>query len=639
MKKIEVCLWLLSVVIKVNEIKNIKKKDDQVLNEIMGYLDLEKPKSFFMLAGAGSGKTRTLVEVLQNIDIKYGDELNLLGRKVAVITYTNAACDEIISRLKHNDLFSVSTIHSFAWQMINTFQKDIKTYVKDELIEKINELQEKQNKAKSISSKSYIGRKMKLENHLRKLQNLNLIKYFTYSPDGDNSSKNSLNHTQVIKIFSRFLKQPLMQKIIIRNYPIILIDECQDTNKFVVDSFVSLQEENSNKISIGFFGDVMQRIYSNGKQNLNSVLEQWEQPTKHMNYRCPKRIVKILNRLRSDVDGLKQYSDDEKIEGYVRVYICQNNLDKVENEKRIRRLMKEVTDDEKWEDSVEALILEHHMAATRLGFEELFLTFSESSKFKSKLTDGTLVETKFFNDQIFPMVEAYGQGEEYKVAQLAKRYFTQFNEDIDSLTYEKIQDVRQSVKRISEAFEEKRSLTGVKLLKIIRERNDLILPERIKITLDLLENQEFVNQKYNENNGESKEIEVLEKILNLDLSQTQNYSKYMNQEAGFSTHQGVKGLEYPRVMLIISDDESRGFMFSYEKLFNIKEKTATDINNEQNGQETAIDRTKRLFYVGCSRAEKSLAIVIYVDDPVDAREKIIDSGWFEDKEVVVISEE
>jgi DNA helicase II / ATP-dependent DNA helicase PcrA len=48
-------------------------------------------------------------------------------------------------------------------------------------------------------------------------------------------------------------------------------------------------------------------------------------------------------------------------------------------------------------------------------------------------------------------------------------------------------------------------------------------------------------------------------------------------------------------MVIISDEEARSFLFSYEKLFGAKEKSATDLKNESEGTETTIDRTRRLF--------------------------------------------
>ena len=58
------------------------------------YEYIESNSSFLLFAGAGSGKTRTLVNLLQQIKKIKKDEMLIRGQKVAVITYTNAACDE-----------------------------------------------------------------------------------------------------------------------------------------------------------------------------------------------------------------------------------------------------------------------------------------------------------------------------------------------------------------------------------------------------------------------------------------------------------------------------------------------------------------------------------------------------------------
>ncbi len=75
-------------------------------------------------------------------------------------------------------------------------------------------------------------------------------------------------------------------------------------------------------------------------------------------------------------------------------------------------------------------------------------------------------------------------------------------------------------------------------------------------------------------------------------------------------------------------------MFSYDKLFGAKAPTSTDIKNEEEGKETSIDRTRRLFYVTCSRAQSSLAIVVYTRE----RDKIIGHlqslKLFDDSEII-----
>jgi DNA helicase II / ATP-dependent DNA helicase PcrA len=87
--------------------------------------------------------------------------------------------------------------------------------------------------------------------------------------------------------------------------------------------------------------------------------------------------------------------------------------------------------------------------------------------------------------------------------------------------------------------------------------------------------------------------------------------------------------------VIIDDEEARGFSFSYEKLFGAKEKSTTDKKNENEGKETSIDRTRRLFYVTCSRAERSLAIVLYSDKPDAIKKHVLTEGWFDENEILI----
>jgi DNA helicase-2/ATP-dependent DNA helicase PcrA len=88
------------------------------------------------------------------------------------------------------------------------------------------------------------------------------------------------------------------------------------------------------------------------------------------------------------------------------------------------------------------------------------------------------------------------------------------------------------------------------------------------------------------------------------------FAGYAEGLSPFDTHQGVKGLEFPRVMVILNDEEAGGFLFSYDKLLGVKAPSDNDIKNQQAGKDDAVSRTRRLLYVTCSRAEESLAIVV-----------------------------
>ena len=104
----------------------------------------------------------------------------------------------------------------------------------------------------------------------------------------------------------------------------------------------------------------------------------------------------------------------------------------------------------------------------------------------------------------------------------------------------------------------------------------------------------------------------------------------MENERGAYPVAGAAALEH------LNDAEARGFLFSFDKLFGTKEKSATDLKNEEIGKETGLDRTRRLLYVTCSRAMKSLALILYSPNPAIAREHSIREEWFADDEIVLI---
>lgn len=83
------------------------------------------------------------------------------GKQIAVITYTNAACNEIGRRLQYKPIFMVSTIHSFLWEMIKNFQQDIKIWVERSVAAEIDELQNKQQTSRGGSAAANRAKKLK----------------------------------------------------------------------------------------------------------------------------------------------------------------------------------------------------------------------------------------------------------------------------------------------------------------------------------------------------------------------------------------------------------------------------------------------------------------------------------------------
>jgi len=61
----------------------------------------------------------------------------------------------------------------------------------------------------------------------------------------------------------------------------------------------------------------------------------------------------------------------------------------------------------------------------------------------------------------------------------------------------------------------------------------------------------------------------------------------------------------------------------------------TDLEHERQNTDSSLDRTRRLLYVTCSRAEQSLALVAYTSDPQKVRTEALREGWFEPDEIVL----
>ena len=96
-----------------------------------------------MVAGAGSGKTTSLVKALSHLSGTRAPDLRRRGQRVACITYTAVAVGEILSDVGNDALFHVSTIHSFLWTIVHPFQRDLRQWVAGRIEEKIAAAQAK----------------------------------------------------------------------------------------------------------------------------------------------------------------------------------------------------------------------------------------------------------------------------------------------------------------------------------------------------------------------------------------------------------------------------------------------------------------------------------------------------------------
>ncbi|RCW69599.1 UvrD-helicase domain-containing protein [Pseudorhodoferax soli] len=624
---------------------------------IIECLDLGKPRSFFLYAGAGSGKTRSLVSaVRKTIDGEYGRQLTLTGKKIGVITYTNAACDEIKQRLEFDPRVEVMTIHAFSWSLIGGFNADIRQWVAKNLEDEIAELEELHKKGRA-NTKAGAERLRSMESKRRRLARMDSIVKFIYSPTSDNRTRDSLNHSEVIAMTAAFLtSKPGLRRMLVSRCPVLLIDESQDTNKTLMDAFLHVEEEFHGRFSLGLFGDMMQRIYSDGKERLDKAIPaRWAMPRKRMNHRCPSRVIEVINSIRRDVDGEEQVPRSDAEEGVVRVFIApQAGAAPFAIEETVRQRMATIADDPAWQNSdmVKTLALEHLMSARRFGFVEFFEPLWTIEKLRTSLLQGAGAGLGFFIRDVLPLVKALRANDRFGATAIIKASSPLLDraalQEAGSNQVAQFGKAKAACDGLLALITEQREITAQVVLEFVAQTGLFVIPEALAPFVagdtkaaameDIAgHGSQMESAEEGEEEDTTSELSAWSKALEAPLSQIERYDLYARGQSQFGTHQGVKGLEFPRVLVVINDDEARGFLFAYDKFFGTKEKSKADRENEAAGRETGSDRTRRLFYVTCSRAEKSLAIVYYSPDPALARNAILQYGWFDQGEVELIN--
>ena len=608
---------------------NMANADNNIDLQLKGYISKEERKSFFLFAGAGSGKTYSLVKLLENIQVIWGNKLKQEHRQVAVITYTNAATDEIMRRIDYNPLFHVSTIHSFVRDSIKTYQKDIKARYLQRLQANIDELQAKIDATKNKETKTYKANQEKINYLIERKEAKEKIDKFIYNPNGDNLKANSLNHSDVIDIGTQMMQENLLlQQIITQQYPFMLIDESQDTRSGLVDAFFTIQKSFPNDFTLGLIGDIKQRIYMDGKADIKNLIPaDWEKPEKVMNYRCSKRIIQLANKISSVLDGSEQQARDNAPEGYVHLFMVNSHdvLDKNAKELDMRAKMSAITGDEQWNSDVKVLTLEHRMAAVRLDFEDFYELFARLPKYQMSFLQGEMAEMSFFANMVFPLMTMLKEDDGIGVLNLLKKKSPLLEVVPDRNYPEVLGKIRKVLDNLRSSKLEEMKVSEI--IEFIQKNALFAVPDHLILAL---------NSKEEEIDKEDAESLAWVRALQLPLRQFKTYDDYVHDRTSYATHQGVKGLEFPRVLVLIDDEAAKGNTFSYDKLFKVAPLSNTDIQNKEKGKENSLDRTGRLFYVTCTRAKESLAIVMYTSDPEKAKKTSIENEWFNEDEITII---
>lgn len=602
-------------------------------------LSSSQPQSFVMLAGAGSGKTTSLVKALSYLEQEKGRSLQCRGQKIACITYTEIAVEEISKDINHSRLFHVSTIHSFLWTIIRPFQADLGIMVRQKIERKIADASEHLAKPKTREST-----REKLQEDIKEykatLAGIGLNRLYRYG-SGSNYLEGILGHTDIIEFGTALIKErDLLKQIIASRFPYIFIDESQDTNTEVYNAFHSISKFES-RCCLGFFGDPMQKIYLDGIGKI-SVDESWSSITKPENFRCPLNVLSVINQIRKEDDGLVQKGGRKvdtngeyaSLQGTARMFIFPADDNRDENIAEARKWIAEKNHDPLWlpdneASNVRVLVIVHRMAANRLGFPNLYSAFNDAAPntISDGFVDGTSWPIRPFLQYVLPLVKAVSAGKNFEVMQLLRAHCPLFqkqnvvNQNISQI----LGEVKSSLTTLANMFSSVSASTVGEVLVLLKDSRIVNFDERY---LNMINGVSETAEEIAKNEWESR-------FANCNTLELLGYQNYIENFSPFSTQQGVKGTEFERVLVILDDEEGAGHrQFSYGKYFGFTKPSDTDLSNEKEGKDNVMSRTRRLFYVCCSRAMKDLVVMLFAPDVKIAYESVLKKQIFPQDEML-----
>jgi DNA helicase-2/ATP-dependent DNA helicase PcrA len=637
--------------------------DGGVVGEICGFLTAKPPRSFFLFAGAGSGKTRTLVEVLEHLTglvpgyaagTEFARGLRTRGQSIRVITYTKIAAAEVTHRLGSNALARVSTIHSFAWDLIQGFDDDIRLA----LVERASaKLREETAKADGKKKGRTEADDLNIAKMTARIERLRLTSRFSYTPDRTNYGDGALQHADVLSALTVLLgKRGTLAQILADRHPVLLIDESQDTMVGVLDVLRDVASMPSMGLTVGLLGDHRQRVYLEGHRDLPAVIPaEWARPILRMNHRSQRRIVTLINAIwaakvdgrTQDPTGVSQQPRVEKAGGLVRIFIGNGGTtdDKQESERQCAARMADLTGSSEWLDherGYRLLAIEHKLAAHRGGFLRVWTaldTIDENGvRQKGDVPDGSdagPAAIRVLMREVATLsgcISLDGSLDEFAAVEVLRRFRRLDVLDVPA-EEQPVRLARVAAGVRATAAVLKGQDTTVRDVLAVVSNNDLfdVSPQ----LRDALESGPVdASDDDDDDDDLAKRAVAWRTFLDAPWAELMQYRKYLADALPFGTHQGVKGAEYDHVMVVLDDGAARGNQASYDKILGVKPLTDADKRNVKDGKETAIDKTLRLLYVTCSRPKESLAVVHWTSDPDAAIRGVTQLGWFAPDEII-----
>lgn len=624
---------------------------------------LDNFESFCFDAGAGAGKTYALQKSIEHILKTEGENLKLRNQKILCITYTNAAKDEILSRLGKNSAILVSTIHEFLWEFISIQQESLTIEHKNKIIDELHTIDYKINE-NSLSSNvvlpefqnvvckddfiktfySYYGTSARdfrdamknydtyFETYLSNISNFkNLVKDINkksrlsktlkdiedkeskkiiYNPvqNRDKLENYVISHDTLLLYCKNIITdKDILKRLFSDRYPYILIDEYQDTDEKVVAIIDSIREYSNSrkKLVVGFFGDSLQNIYGSGVGILPKK-EEYKSIEKVFNRRSSMQIVELIEKIRNDNFGQQSiYTDFDN--GSYNFYISGDdfNIDTFLQENHLI-------------NNTACLLMKNDDISKARGFDEILSVLKKFPRFSganfenvsNEFLQKNLQHMGWFLREILTFIDFIQKVRDdnstvreiiqFITSNKLKLTFAVMKQFIGNLREPNLSTL--SIDRcIDEITNIQEPISGNDILKKIFSLDDIA--ENILLNI---KNHAYDYFYYSQDSEESeREMTVIDEFFNLDISQFIKWYNYIfddskQESISYYTLHGSKGLEFDNVVVVLQDNFAR--KNDYCKYY-----------FENYGNPDCLDKrfseVRNLLYVACSRAKLNLHVI------------------------------
>ncbi|RBB35786.1 ATP-dependent helicase [Burkholderia reimsis] len=531
---------------------------------------LKDGASFLLEAGAGAGKTYSLVETLRRLIATEGDRLRRRSQRIACITYTNAATAVINGRIDGNPLVFTDTIHAFCWSLIKGFQAALR-----ERLPALPTWQERVANGPALTNQT-----VDYDLGYRRLTDT-LV---------------SLHHDDVLALTAALLPLSKFQTILADRYPFILVDEYQDTNTEIMQAIQANLLGRVGGPQIGLFGDHWQRIYEDTCGHVEH--EVLTEIGKKANFRSATSIVNVLNKIRYE---LPQAVKDERFLGSAVVYHTnawvgdrrtgaggghwKDDLPAEIAHQFLEACIAKLKGDG-WDfapDKTKVLMLTHNVLAAEQGYAALAKVFAYTDQFIKKEDD----YIAFFADRLEPACDAFQRRRYGEMFDILGDTVPQFTTHADKLRWSTA---------MGELLALRQSGTIGEVVAHITAHGYIRLPEAIGRREHEADHFEPTAQE-----DLPERVVVTRNLRNVQYREVIALDQFIDGHTPFATKHSVKGDQFENVLVVLG----RGWnKYNFDQYLQW-----AGSGNIPLDKRVAYERNRNLFYVSCSRPTTRLALL------------------------------